>query len=83
MTVLQGSTVTLRPATPADVAALVSIRETPEVQARWGGADDLEAEMLDDLAAPDYRHAGIDLYVDPADQRVSSCRAAWCSISVR
>jgi len=91
MTVLQGSTVTLRPATPADVAALVSIRETPDVQARWGGADDLEAEMLDDLAAPElnllvieeagrivgaiqwqasedpvYRHAGIDLYLDPA-----------------
>ena len=35
MTVLQGSTVTLRPATPADVAALVAIRETPEV--RRGG----------------------------------------------
>ena len=91
MTVLHGSTVTLRPATPTDVFALVAIRETPEVQARWGGADDLVAEMLDDLAAPElnllvieeagrivgaiqwqasedpvYRHAGIDLYLDPA-----------------
>ena len=91
MTVLHGSTVTLRPATPADVFALVAIRETSEVQARWGGADDLVAEMLDDLAAPElnllvieeagrivgaiqwqasedpvYRHAGIDLYLDPA-----------------
>ena len=91
MTVLHGSTVTLRPATPADVSALAAIRETPEVLARWGGADDVVAEMLDDLAAPElnllvieegdrivgaiqwqpsedpvYRHAGIDLYLDPA-----------------
>ena len=91
MTVLLGSTVTLRPATPADVLALVTIRATPEVQERWGGADDLTAEILDDLVAPElhlmvideadrivgaiqwqasedpvYRHAGIDLYVDPA-----------------
>jgi aminoglycoside 6'-N-acetyltransferase len=91
MTVLQGVTVTLRPATPADVAALVTIRATPEVQDRWGGADDVTAEILDELVAPDvhvlvidqadrivgaiqwqasedsvYRHAGIDLYLDPA-----------------
>jgi aminoglycoside 6'-N-acetyltransferase len=90
MTVLQGLTVTLRPATPADVLALVTIRATPEVQARWAGADDLTAEILDDLVTPElhllvievadrivgaiqwqasedpmYRHAGIDLYVDP------------------
>ena len=88
---LVGSTVTLRPATPADVLTLVTIRATPEVQLRWGGADDLTAEILDDLVAPElhlmvideadrivgaiqrqasedpvYRHAGIDLYVDPA-----------------
>jgi aminoglycoside 6'-N-acetyltransferase len=92
VTVLLGSTVTLRPATPADVPALVAIRATPEVQARWVGADDVTAEILDELVAPDlhllvietagrivgaiqwqasedpvYRHAGIDLYVDPAD----------------
>ena len=91
MTVLLGVTVALRPATPADVLDLVTIRATPEVQARWGGADDLAAEILDDLVAPElhllviqradrivgaiqwqasedpvYRHAGIDLYVDPA-----------------
>ena len=91
MTVLLGSTVTLRPAAPADVLALATIRATPEVQARWGGTDDLMAEILDDLLATDlhllvieeagrivgaiqwqasedpvYRHAGIDLYVDPA-----------------
>src|SRR5918994_5640598 len=91
MTVLQGLTVTLRPATPADALALATIRATPEVQERWGGADDLTAEILDDLVAPElhllvidvadriagaiqwqasedpiYRHAGIDLYIDPA-----------------
>ena len=91
MTVLLGLTVTLRPATPADALALATIRATPEVQERWGGADDVTAEILDDLVAPElhllvieaadrivgaiqwqasedpvYRHAGIDLYVDPA-----------------
>ena len=91
MNVLLGSTVTLRPATPADALALATIRATPEVQERWGGADDLTAEILDDLVAPElhllvieeanrivgamqwqasedpvYRHAGIDIYVDPA-----------------
>ena len=91
MTVLQGATVLLRPATPADVFSLVAIRAAPEVMERWGGADDLAAEILDDLVAPElhllvieeasrivgaiqwqasedpvYRHAGIDLYIDPA-----------------
>ena len=91
MTVLRGSTVTLRSATPADVFALVTIRSTPQVRERWGGADDLAAEILDDIASPElhllaieeadrivgaiqwqasedpmYRHAGIDLYLDPA-----------------
>jgi aminoglycoside 6'-N-acetyltransferase len=91
VTVLQGLTVTLRPATPADVAALVTIRATPEVRQRWSGAEDVTAEILDELVAPDlhllvidqanrivgaiqwqasedpvYRHAGIDLYLDPA-----------------
>lgn len=91
MTVLRGSMVSLRPATPADLFTLVTIRTTPEVHERWGGADDLAAEILDDLAAPElhllviedagrvvgaiqwqasedpvYRHAGIDLYLDPA-----------------
>jgi aminoglycoside 6'-N-acetyltransferase len=91
MTELQGETVTLRPATPADVPALATIRATPGVRARWAGADDVTAEILDDLVVPElhllvievadriagaiqwqssedpiYRHAGIDLYVDPA-----------------
>jgi aminoglycoside 6'-N-acetyltransferase len=91
MTVLRGAAVTLRPATAADVVTLMSIRATPEVHRRWGGADDLMAELLDDLATPElhvyaiehegrvvgaiqwqaeedpmYRHAGIDLYLDPA-----------------
>jgi aminoglycoside 6'-N-acetyltransferase len=91
MTVLQGSSVTLRTANPADVFALVTIRATPEVQHRWGGSDDLTAEILDDIADPElhllvveesgrvvgaiqwqeetdpmYRHAGIDIYLDPS-----------------
>ena len=91
MTTLPGELVTLRTATAADVVALVSIRAAPEVYARWGGQDDLVAELLDDVAQPDlhvlviedddrvvgaiqwqeeedpvYRHAGIDLYLDPA-----------------
>ena len=91
MTVLLGLTVTLRPTTAADVDALARIRAHPEVQARWSGAEDVTAEILDELVAselhllvieaadrivgaiqwqasedPIYRHAGIDLYVDPA-----------------
>ena len=94
MTVLLGSTVTLRPATPADVDALVTIRATPEVHEHWGGAEDVTAEILDELLAPElhllvieqaerivgaiqwqasedpvYRHAGIDLYLDPSVHR--------------
>jgi aminoglycoside 6'-N-acetyltransferase len=91
MTVLVGNVVTLRPATPADVHTLATIRATPQVRHRWGGGDDLIAELLDDLATterhvlviehsdrvvgaiqweaeadPMYRHAGIDLYIDPS-----------------
>ena len=91
--VLRGELVALRPATHADVPALVAIRSTPEVRARWGG-DDLEAELYEDLATeevellaivldervvgavqwqaeddPMYRHAGMDIYVDPTVQR--------------
>ena len=69
----------------------MSIRATPEVYARWGGEDDLMAELLDDITRPElhllvvtegdrivgaiqwqeeddpmYRHAGMDLYIDPA-----------------
>ena len=91
MTVLRGTRITLRPATAADVTTLVSIRAAPEVYERWGGADDLLAEILDDIERdeiellvvedgarivgaiqwsaeedPMYRHAGIDLYLDPS-----------------
>ncbi|MFF2847124.1 GNAT family N-acetyltransferase [Streptomyces sp. NPDC058001] len=90
-TILRGTLVTLRPATPADIPELAAIRTTPEVYARWRGGDDLTAEVADDLAdpeartlaieyegrvvgaiqwgaedEPDYRHANIDIYVDPA-----------------
>jgi aminoglycoside 6'-N-acetyltransferase len=89
--VLTGDLVTLRPATDADVDALVAIRVTPEVFARWAG-DDLEADVRDALADPElhvlavvdgdgvvvgaiqwaaetdpqYRHASVDLYLDPS-----------------
>jgi aminoglycoside 6'-N-acetyltransferase len=94
VTVLEGRLVRLRPATPADIPALVRIRETPEVFARWRGGEDLPASVREDLEdpdstgyaievdsavvgwiqwasedEPDYRHAGIDVYVDPAVHR--------------
>ncbi len=87
---LQGSKVRLRPATRDDIDALVAIRRTPEVYARWRGGADLRAAVEADLAEPgatayaielgsrvvgwiqwsseeepDYRHATIDLYLDP------------------
>lgn len=94
MTVLEGRLVRLRLATPADIPALVRIRETPEVLARWRGGEDMAASVREDLEEPgstgyaievgpdivgwiqwaeeedpDYRHAGIDIYVDPAVHR--------------
>ena len=90
-TTLAGAMIRLRPATRADIPALVPIRRTPQVHARWRGGDDLEAAIEEDLdeadstayvieledrvvgwiqwsaeEEPDYRHAMIDLYVDPA-----------------
>ncbi|UXY39816.1 GNAT family N-acetyltransferase [Streptomyces albidocamelliae] len=90
MTVLHGASVVLRPSVTEDVPALAAIRATPEVQARWKGADDLEADVaagLEDDGChcltirhqqriigmiqwyseedPDYRHAGIDIFLDP------------------
>jgi aminoglycoside 6'-N-acetyltransferase len=88
---LQGELVRLRPAVEADREALVAIRATPEVGARWRG-DDLDAEFTEALGSPvvhhlviedrhgatvgaifweaeddpDYRHAGLDIYLDPA-----------------
>jgi len=90
-TTLSGALVTLRPATAADIPALVEIRATPQVFHRWRGGDDLAGSVADDLADPDvqtlaivygdrvvggiqwgaetdpdYRHANIDIYLDPA-----------------
>ena len=84
----------LRPTAVSDRQALVAIRATPEVRARWRGGD-LGAEfdeLLDDDEVepytiedgdgtvvgfiqfaeaddPDYRHASIDLYIDPDHHR--------------
>ncbi|MDQ1378685.1 MAG: aminoglycoside 6-N-acetyltransferase [Acidimicrobiaceae bacterium] len=88
---LEGSLVSLRPASKADIPALVPIRQTAEVFARWRGGDDLAAAIEEDFAEsdstpyvielagrvvgwiqwaaeedPDYRHASIDIYLDPA-----------------
>jgi len=88
---LHGASVTLRPATAEDIGELVRIRTTPEVYARWRGAQDMAADVAEDLAdadvhlyviihgdrvigaiqwgeetEPDYRHASIDVYLDPA-----------------
>lgn len=48
MAVLVGQSVRLRPTVADDRDALVAIRRTPEVMARWMG-DDLEAEFVADL----------------------------------
>jgi aminoglycoside 6'-N-acetyltransferase len=94
VTELQGRLVRLRSATPADIPALVRIRETPEVFARWRGGEDMATSVREDLEEPgstgyvievdggvvgwiqwaaeddpDYRHAGIDIYIDPAVHR--------------
>jgi len=89
MTVLRGSTITLRPAIEADVPALAVFRAKPEVRRWWRGGEDLAAEIRADLHSdervltvehdgrvvgaiqwhaeeePDYRHAGIDIFLDP------------------
>ncbi|MER7704559.1 GNAT family protein [Kitasatospora sp. NPDC097605] len=90
-TILHGAHVTLRPATTEDVPALVAIRRTPEVYARWRGGDDLTDAVTTGLAESgtevlaieaegrvvgavqwyandddEYRHAGMDIYLDPA-----------------
>jgi aminoglycoside 6'-N-acetyltransferase len=55
---LTGKNVTLRPATEADVPALVAIRSEPGVHRWWRGADDLEGEVRGDLTDDE-----LDLYV--------------------
>lgn len=76
---LVGRGITLRPVVDGDVAALREIVRHPEI-ARWWSAPESFADMLaiardgevigaieyheeDD---PDYRHAGIDVFLDPA-----------------
>jgi aminoglycoside 6'-N-acetyltransferase len=91
VTTLEGASVRLRPATRADIPGLATIRRTPQVYARWGGGNDLNAAVEHDLddsdsvryvieyedrlvgwiqwqaeEDPEYRHASIDIYVDPA-----------------
>ncbi|MGH9271376.1 MAG: GNAT family N-acetyltransferase [Ilumatobacteraceae bacterium] len=91
MSVLTGAKVRLRPATRDDVDALVAIRRTPEVHQRWGGDDNLTAEVAEGMGRDDvhvlvvelearvvgaiqwaeeddpmYRHANVDIYLDPA-----------------
>ncbi len=82
MTVLRGELVTLRPVADDDLPALTAIRNSPEVVARWAeGApydEDVEVYIIEHAGRvagliqcseeddPMYRHAGIDLYVDPA-----------------
>jgi aminoglycoside 6'-N-acetyltransferase len=88
---IRGEHTRLRPLEDSDVATIVRIRSTPEVQERWRGVD-LEAEvreamMDDDLHVlvveaangevigaiqwaanddPDYPHASVDVFIDPA-----------------
>src|SRR5580704_2260770 len=52
MTTLDGSRVRLRVASRADVAALLPIRQSPEVYAYWRGGDDLAAAIEEDLDEP-------------------------------
>jgi aminoglycoside 6'-N-acetyltransferase len=90
MEVLDGDAVRLRPATTDDLDRLVTIRSTPEVHRRWGGADhraEISADLADDdlhllvvedtggntigaiqweeETEPDYRHASIDIFLEP------------------
>ncbi|MET0578347.1 MAG: GNAT family protein [Ilumatobacteraceae bacterium] len=96
MTTLHGAAVTLRTATGADVEALVTIRSTAEVRARWDAEidEDAGAAIGEALADPDlhvlvveldgavvgsiqwgeesdpmYRHANMDIFLDPAVHR--------------
>ena len=58
--VLRGEHVVLRPAVLDDVDALVAIRATPEVHARWGG-DDLRADVVEAIDDPELHFLTIEL----------------------
>jgi aminoglycoside 6'-N-acetyltransferase len=83
---LRGDRVTLRPATGADVPALLAVARTPEVHRWWGDQDTLAADITGDEVGvftisidgavvgmiqfdeeddPEFRHAGIDVYLHP------------------
>lgn len=82
MTPLRGAAVVLRPATEAHEAALAAIRATPEVFQRWGEPSPPDPDTMvyviehegavvgaiqwSEESDPQYRHAGIDIYLDPA-----------------
>jgi aminoglycoside 6'-N-acetyltransferase len=62
MTILDGSVVHLRPATRADIPALIPIRQAPEVHARWRGGTDLGAAIEEDFDEPDSEPYVIELH---------------------
>jgi aminoglycoside 6'-N-acetyltransferase len=53
MPILTGSQVCLLPATRDHISALVAIRQTPEVRARWRGGEDMVAAVNLDFDEPD------------------------------
>ncbi|MEV8506416.1 GNAT family protein [Actinoplanes sp. NPDC051475] len=55
---LRGAVVTLRLAAEGDVEALVAVRGTPEVMARWRGGD-LAAEVRESIADPELHYYAI------------------------
>ena len=85
---LTGRTVILEPLVPAHAAALIRIRRSPEVLARWGDVDDDPGFPFEEPESvryaviqggdvvgmvqyaeedtPQYRHANIDLFLDPS-----------------
>lgn len=76
---LDGELVSLRPVLPGDLPTLHRIIEHPEVAAWWAAPDSYDemlAITLDGMVIgaieyseenePDYRHAGIDIFLDPA-----------------
>ena len=106
---LHGRLVTLRPATVADVPALVAIRQTPAVRERWGGDGSTRSRtrsasrsttrtsgtswscsptawsgaiQWSEADDPMYRHAGIDIFLDPDDPR-PRCRPGRRADAVR
>lgn len=89
MAELTDGRIVLRPAAETDRAAIIAIRSTPEVRARWGGEDqdgEFDEAIEDDELAfyvivldgavvgaiqwaeetdPQYRSAGIDIFIAP------------------